>query len=140
MSRVAPDPVPVPSPLIAPVLPAPASLQSPPQAFPTASHPTACPPWCKDRQHPMGHHYGASTTAHWSPQVQLLNPRPLESVTPVVVRAELYRGNEGTALGMPVLYVQGETDIDLSRFEADLFIARAQAFVDTLRVLRRQMT
>lgn len=139
MSRVAPDPVSVPSPFISPVLSAPVSLQSPARITPAASHPTACPPWCKDRQHPAGHHYGSSSTAHWSPQVQLLNPRPLESVAPVVVRAELYRSDADAALGMPVLYVQGETDIDLSRFEADVFIAQAQAFVDTLRVLRRQM-
>ncbi|MGQ4353203.1 hypothetical protein ACN6LJ_001292 [Streptomyces drozdowiczii] len=42
-------------------------------------------------------------------------------------------------MGEPVLYVQGESDIDLTADEADVFIAQAQAFVDTLRVLRQQM-
>ncbi|MCX5138341.1 hypothetical protein [Streptomyces sp. NBC_00338] len=71
--------------------------------------------------------------------MKLLNPRPLDASAPVMLRAELYRGDEGTAVGEPILYVQGETDIDLTRDEADVFIAQAQAFVDTLRVLRRQM-
>jgi hypothetical protein len=37
------------------------------------------------------------------------------------------------------LFVQGETTVDLSHVEADMLIAQAQGFVDTLRVLRSQM-
>ncbi|MYX67400.1 MULTISPECIES: DUF6907 domain-containing protein [unclassified Streptomyces] len=110
-----------------------------PPASPAVSHPTACPSWCKDRHRPLGHHFGPTSTAHWSAQVRLLNLRPLDGSAGVMLRAEVYRGDEGSTVGEPVLYVQGESDIDLSRDEADVFIAQAQAFVDTLRVLRRQM-
>ncbi len=87
----------------------------------------------------VNHLFGPSVTAHWSPQYQLANPRPLADAFPVVLRAELYRSDENAETGETVLYVQGETDIDLSAAEADVFIAQAQAFVDTLRVLRAQM-
>ncbi|WP_329143504.1 hypothetical protein OIU91_06105 [Streptomyces sp. NBC_01456] len=109
---------------------------STPQA---ASHPTPCPAWCKDRCHVAGHHFGPTATWHWSPQYVLGNPRPLSDDSPVILTAELSRGDEGDGVGEAVLYVQGMTDIDLSAAEADIFIAQAQAFVDTLRVLRAQM-
>ncbi|WP_372458236.1 DUF6907 domain-containing protein [Streptomyces sichuanensis] len=55
------------------------------------------------------------------------------------MRAELVWSDEGAELGETRLCVQGETDIDLSAAEADALIAQAQAFVDSLRVLRRRM-
>lgn len=132
MSIVAPESVSVaPTPVVSAPVP-----QQPPAPVP---HPSPCPSWCKDRLHPMDHHFGPTSTAHWSPQVKWMNPRPLEGTSGVLLRAELHRGDAGSALGEPVLYVQGETDIDLTADEADVFIAQAQAFVDTLRVLRRQM-
>ncbi|WP_442817826.1 DUF6907 domain-containing protein [Streptomyces sp. NBC_01591] len=118
------------------VLPEPALV--PAQSVPV-SHPSPCPSWCKDRHRPMGHHFGPTSTAHWSQQVQLSNPKPLSGLSAVMLRAELYRGDQGSEVAEPLLYVQGETDIDLTADEADIFIAQAQAFVDTLRVLRRQM-
>ncbi|WP_327335900.1 hypothetical protein OG384_04500 [Streptomyces sp. NBC_01324] len=122
-----------------PVLSAPVPPQSAPAPAALLPHPTPCPSWCKDRHHPLSHRFGPTSTAHWSPQVKLGNPRPLEDSAAVIMRAELYRGDEGSSMGEPVLYVEGETDIDLTRDEADVFIAQAQAFVDTLRVLRSQM-
>lgn len=101
------------------------------------SHPTPCPPWCKDRLDPLGHVFGPTSTAHWSPQVQLLSP--LDSVAPVLMRAQLYRGDEGPVLSEPVLYLQGETDVALSRAGADVAIARLLGFTAECRVLRRQM-
>jgi hypothetical protein len=52
-----------------------------------------------------------------------------------LLRAELYQDS----LGKVQLFLQGETTVDLSPVEADVLITQAQAFVDTLRVLRRQM-
>lgn len=106
---------------------------------PVAIHPTPCPSWCKHRHLPMAHSFGPTSTAHWSPQAVLPNPNPLPGSSDVVLRAELYRGDEGSDAAETLLYLQGETDIDLTVDEADIFIAQAQAFVDTLRVLRRQM-
>ncbi|WP_445047196.1 DUF6907 domain-containing protein [Streptomyces drozdowiczii] len=116
-------------------------LHDAPVVSPSAppAHPSPCPSWCKDRHRPLGHHFGPTSTAHWSSQVRLPNLRPLDGSAGVMLRAEVYRGDEGESVGEPVLYVQGESDIDLTADEADVFIAQAQAFVDTLRVLRQQM-
>lgn len=110
-----------------------------PVAVESVTHPTACPPWCRDRRHPVAHSFGPTSTAHWSPQHHLPTPRPQAGSSPVMLRAELYRGDRDAEVGQTLLYLQGETDIDLNADEADIFIANAQAFVDTLRVLRRQM-
>lgn len=106
---------------------------------PALSHPTPCPSWCKDRNLPMAHHFGPTSTAHFSLQVQLPNPRPLPGTSSAMLRAELYRGDENDRTSATTLYVQGETDTEMTADDADIFIAQAQAFVDTLRVLRRQM-
>lgn len=103
------------------------------------AHPTPCPAWCKDSHRPMAHSFDRTSTAHWSPQVQLPNPNPLPGSSAVMLRAELYRGDQGAEMAETLLYVQGETDIELTAHEADVFIAHAQAWVDSLRVLRRQM-
>ncbi|MDX2732851.1 hypothetical protein PV320_29955 [Streptomyces sp. PA03-2a] len=87
----------------------------------------------------MDHDFGPAVTAHWSPEYQLAGPRPESKGLPVLLRAELSRLDEGSHEDEVVLYVQGETSVDLKANEADVFIAQAQAFVDTLRVLRRQM-
>lgn len=104
-----------------------------------ASHPTACPSWCRDRRHPAGHHFGPTSTWHWGPQVRLANPDPLPDTIPVILRAELFRADEGDERGEVSMYLSGETDIEMGRDEVDVFIIQAQAFVDTLRAMRRQM-
>lgn len=98
------------------------------------AHPTSCPSWCRDRRAPAGHHFGPSSTAHWSPQYVVRGEG-----SELVLRAELVRLDDGDSRGEEVLYVSGESDAELPPAEADIFIAQAQAFVDTLRVLRRQM-
>lgn len=103
------------------------------------THPTLCPPWCKDRGQPGAHHFGPTATWHWGPQHWLTNPHPLTNDEPIVLRAELFRADEDASTGETRLYVSGETDLDMSADEADAFITQAQAFVDVLRVLRRQM-
>lgn len=104
-----------------------------------ACHPTACPSWCKDRHHVEGHHFGPTATWHWGTQYRLTNPAPLDGDAPVFVRAELFRADEGNGLGEVSMYLSGETDIEMSRDEVDVFVIQAQAFVDTLRTMRRQM-
>ncbi|MFG3510222.1 DUF6907 domain-containing protein [Streptomyces sp. NPDC047821] len=104
-----------------------------------AVHPTACPAWCKDRHAPAVHHFGPSVTWHWSPQYRLANPRPLEGGSASLLRAELVRSDAGGSVGSVRLFVQAEGDVDLTGDEADAFIAAAEAFVERLRVLRRQM-
>lgn len=108
-------------------------------AFAPVAHPTACPSWCADRAHPAGHHFGPSMTAHSSPEQAVANLSPLPGGSPWMIRAELVRLDEGDARGETVLYVQGETDMELSRDEADLFIADFEAMLAKLKVLRRQM-
>ncbi|MCD9196041.1 DUF6907 domain-containing protein [Streptomyces albireticuli] len=115
------------------------SQPSAPAAPAPLSHPTVCPSWCRDRQEPAAHHFGPTATWHWSPQYRLSNPRPLEGDVPVILRSELYRSDEESGTGEVKLYLSGETDIDLGRDEADVLIADLDAFVATLRVLRRQM-
>ena len=56
-----------------------------------------------------------------------------------MIRAELVRMDEGDVRGETVLYVQGESDVELSAEEVDLHIADLEAWVAKLRVLRRQM-
>ncbi|MFF2944058.1 DUF6907 domain-containing protein [Streptomyces niveus] len=103
------------------------------------SHPTPCPPWCRDRHAQLAHSFGPTSTWHWSPQYVVDNPRPLDGGPSTLLRAELVRSDEDGVTGGTSLYFQAEGDIDLSADEADIFIAQAQAWVDTLRVLRRQM-
>ncbi|MDI5965769.1 DUF6907 domain-containing protein [Streptantibioticus silvisoli] len=117
--------------------PAPASLV--PGATPPLSHPTPCPSWCRHRFRPLGHHFGPSSTAHFSLQQVLANPDPLPGDLPVLLRAEVTRLDEGGELGEPVMFVQGETDIELDAAGADMLIADMEAFVAKLRVLRGQM-
>jgi hypothetical protein len=80
----------------------------------------------------MRHDFGPSFTPHWGPAQVLAGPSPL-------LRAELLRLDEHAETGETVLYLSGETHAELSPDEADIFIAQAQAFVDGLRVMRRQM-
>lgn len=110
-----------------------------PVAAPAASHPTPCPSWCKHRDELTAHHFGPTMTAHWSPQYMLTNPRPLPGTVPIVMRAELSQIDEGDETAEPTLYLSGETDIDLSREEADIFIPQMEAFLVAVKVLRRQM-
>lgn len=103
------------------------------------SHPTPCPPWCKDRGHRIDHRFGPTCTFHWGSRYSVSNPRPLEDAEVTLLTAELVVGDEDGRLGEASLFIEGASDIDLSPAEADVFIAQMQAFVDTLRVLRGQM-
>jgi hypothetical protein len=87
----------------------------------------------------MAHRFGPTSTFHWSPQYTVSSPRPFDADSAVILSAELCVGDEDDQQGETTLYVYGDTDIDLSAAEADIFIANMQAFVDTLRVLRQQM-
>lgn len=104
-----------------------------------AVHPTACPPWCKHRRAPQTHHFGPTMTWHWGPQFQLRNPDALSDVIPVIVRAQLFRCDEGDATGEQGLYLSGETDVELGRDDAEIFIGQMQGFVDTMRLMLQQM-
>ncbi|MFF2184592.1 DUF6907 domain-containing protein [Streptomyces sp. NPDC058155] len=129
-STAATSPAPLPHQPAAPAAPAPS---------PT-SHPTPCPSWCRDRHAPLAHSFGPTSTWHWSPRYVVDNPRPLDGGPSTLLCAELVRSDEDGVTGGTSLYFQAEGDIDLSADEADIFIAQAQAWVDTLRVLRRQMS
>jgi hypothetical protein len=109
-----------------------------PTVTPTA-HPTPCPSWCRDRKQPAQHHFGPTVTWHWSPQYQLRNPAPLDNDIPVIVRAELFRCDEGDVVGEPSLYLSGETDMELGRDETEIFIGQLRGFVDTMEIMLRQM-
>ncbi|MFD3520458.1 DUF6907 domain-containing protein [Streptomyces sp. NPDC058653] len=100
-------------------------------------HPTPCPAWCKDRNHPTAHNSSTHDTAHRSPE--LLLTAPGINGPDVIVRAELFRLDELDSSSEEVIYVQGEGQREMSGPELDVFIAQAQGFVDSLRVLRGQL-
>ncbi|KIZ16865.1 DUF6907 domain-containing protein [Streptomyces natalensis] len=102
------------------------------------SHPTACPSWCRDRHAPVAHEFGPSVTSHWGVQARLDNPAAF-GAGESFMRAELYRYDAGSEVGATTMYVQGQTDVEMTAAEVDVLLVQAQAFVDTLRVLRAQM-
>lgn len=104
-----------------------------------ASHPTACPAWCRHRADPASHHFGPTATWHWGRQQVLANPDPLEGDEPVLVRAQLCRTDEGDGTGEALLFLSGESDVELDAAALDVWLVQAQAFVDTLRIMRQQM-
>ncbi|WP_407563343.1 DUF6907 domain-containing protein [Streptomyces sp. 184] len=108
-------------------------MSTPTQAPTALHHPTPCPPWCKDRA-ASRHDAGPSLTPHFSQQIQLDVPG-----AGVLARAELVRLDETGERSEAALFIQGESTAELSGVEADLFIARAEAWVDGLRALRREM-
>lgn len=120
----------------APVVPAQAASSQPSE--PHVQHPTACPSWCRDRHAPVAHEFGPSVTSHWGVQAALVNPAVFAAGEPLM-RAELFRYDAGSGVGETTLYVQGQTDVEMSAVEVDMLLVQAQAFVDTLRVLRAQM-
>ncbi|MEE6264917.1 hypothetical protein V2E29_04550 [Streptomyces diastatochromogenes] len=117
----------------APVVPSPSAVSESP-----VQHPTPCPLWCRDRHAPTKHVFGPSVTSHWGIQARLDNPAVF-AAGESFMRAELFRYDGGSDAGETTLYVQGQTDVEMSAPEVDLLIVQAQAFVDTLRVLRSQM-
>ncbi|MGH3584700.1 MAG: DUF6907 domain-containing protein [Pseudonocardia sp.] len=118
------------------VLPAPASVL--PLTARSAPHPTPCPTWCRET-HSAASAAPLLATAHQSAQHRVANPDPLPGYAEHMLRAQLTRIDRRGETGVPVLYVAGDGDVELPADEADSFIAQAQAFVDILRVLRRQM-
>ena len=106
---------------------------------PTAQHPTICPPWCKHRTHPAGHHFGPTATWHFSTQYKLPNTDPAYPNDHTLLRVELVRCDEDGAVGETRLVVSGESDQETNAAETDILLVDLQALVDTVRVLRRQM-
>ncbi|WP_419994782.1 DUF6907 domain-containing protein [Streptomyces boninensis] len=105
---------------------------------PAASSP--CPAWCAlgpvDSQE---HNGGPRATVHRSVEALLAGPCDGFGEN-VAVRAEIYSlEEEGERQCPAVIYVQGESDFELTSEQADVFIADAEQFLATLRVLRAQM-
>ncbi|MFI5831049.1 DUF6907 domain-containing protein [Streptomyces sp. NPDC051578] len=96
----------------------------------------ACPSWCREVHGPGVTGWLAT---HQSTQYGLANPAPLEGYPEVMLRTQLTRVERCDQASRTVLYIAGDGDVELTADEADVFILQAQAFVDTLRVLRRQM-
>jgi hypothetical protein len=105
---------------------------------PTTLHPSPCPPWCR-QPHSIAASAPHQTTGHMSLAHSMPNPQPLDEDSTVFLRAQLYQLDEGNEVGWTRMYIAGETDVELNAEEADIFITQMQAFVDTLRILRRQM-
>jgi hypothetical protein len=103
------------------------------------SHPTPCPPWCKDRGAQARHDFGPTVTCHWSPQYQIPNPTPMDATGDTLLRAELVRLDEGDEIGRTRMYVSGESATELDPTGADIAIAHVQAVLDTMRAMRRHM-
>lgn len=104
----------------------------------SVTHPTACPPWCKHDRFPAGHNHSPRDTAHRSFELRLAAPGS-STDSAVLARAELFRLDENADVGDTILWISGETEFALAPGEVDAFLVQAQAFVDTLRVLRQQM-
>jgi hypothetical protein len=102
------------------------------------THPTPCPVWCKDGRYPAGHNHGLRDTAHRSFELKLAAPGT-STASSVLVRAELFRLDENAGIGDACLWIAGQTEFALTPSEFDVFLVQAQAFVDSLRVLRAQM-
>ncbi|MFD5419453.1 hypothetical protein ACFWJT_15690 [Streptomyces sp. NPDC127069] len=99
------------------------------------AHPSPCPSWCKDYGSPMRHHFGPSSTAHWSRQVVL----PGEGGE-LLARAELVRLDGADRLGETVLHLSGESEVEVEELvDVDVLIAQGEAWVAGLRVLRAWM-
>ncbi|GAA0454013.1 DUF6907 domain-containing protein [Streptomyces stramineus] len=142
MSNVLPSRVlPLPAVADATVPVQPSATPPPPSAaaVPSLPHPSVCPSWCKDRRDRAAHTFGPTSTSHWGSQYRLANPFPGAAPDEWLVSAELYREDTNTDTGYTTLYVQGVSDAELEAPEVDALIAQAEAFVATLRVLRRQM-
>lgn len=105
----------------------------------SVSHPTPCPPWCADRHAPLAHHFGPTQTVHSSRTVSAENPRSVSRDLRTFISAELMRFDDNAAMGDVRLWMSGGTDGEFDRDETDMLINDLQAFVDNLRVLRRQM-
>lgn len=127
----------MPSQSAAPVLSAPVPPQ-PPAPFAPSAHPAACPSWCRER-HDAAACASLGLMPHLSAEYRVENPAPLDDESAFMLRAQLLQIDRVTGEDTLVMYVSGESDVELEADEADVLIAQMQAFVDTLRVLRRQM-
>lgn len=108
-----------------------------PETSVAAQPPSVCPSWCKDRD---GRHSPRTRVAwHWSPQQTLANTDVFCPDEDTILGVELVRCDEDGHVGEARLYVSGESHMELTAGETDIFLIQLQAFVDTVRVLRRQM-
>lgn len=102
-------------------------------------HPTACPSWCVEIGRPMDHHFGPTSTSHFSRKFALDGVcSAVAGDEPTMMRASLYRLDTDRC-GETVLSLYGETETELTANEADIFIGNLQAFLNTVHVLRRGM-
>ncbi|MEU0354930.1 DUF6907 domain-containing protein [Streptomyces cyaneofuscatus] len=104
-----------------------------------AAHPTPCPAWCREK-HQASACAALRMTIHLSAEHGVANPDPLDGdLTDVLIKAQLLKIDRTPEEDTFVMYLSGETDVEVDKDGADILIAQMQAFVDTLRVLRRQM-
>lgn len=113
-------------------------LRSHAAPFAPSAHPAACPSWCRER-HDAAACASLGLMPHLSAEYRVENPAPLDDESAFMLRAQLLQIDRVTGEDTLVMYVSGESDVELEADEADVLIAQMQAFVDTLRVLRRQM-
>ncbi|MGW2113751.1 DUF6907 domain-containing protein [Streptomyces zhihengii] len=116
-----------------------ASAVSAPLSTAAGSHPTPCPAWCMHLGKPLAHNFGPTMTPHWGAPAVLDGPLPGLDGSSTLLSAELYRGDSDGVISEPTLYVKGDADQELSAFEVDLLIARAESFTAQLQFLRAQM-
>lgn len=124
---------PVSLPASAPILP-----QVPSRTPETAAAPASCPSWCRET-HDVTACGVLGVTTHLSSEHSVANPDPLDDAPALMMRAQLLKIDRAQGENTLVMYVNGESDVELGGDDADILIAQMQAFVDTLRVLRRQM-
>jgi hypothetical protein len=103
----------------------------------TPVHPTPCASWCQHRQLPRGHNHTANDTVHRSVSLALRAPGSGDGEA--LVRAELFQLDERADIGTALMYLEGETSVELSGPEVAIFIAYGRAFFDGLEVLHREM-
>ncbi|RPK56183.1 hypothetical protein EES43_24385 [Streptomyces sp. ADI96-02] len=104
-----------------------------------AAHPTLCPAWCRE-SHQAAACATMRMTVHLSAEHSVANPDPLDGdVADALIKAQLLKIDRTPDDDTLVMYLSGETDAEVDKNGADILIAQMQAFVDTLRVLRRQM-
>ncbi len=123
------------APAPAPVLSAPV----PPQPPAPVSHPTPCAAWCREK-HLASACATLGMTIHLSAEHSVANPDPLDGdSSDALIKAQLLKIDRSPDEDTFVMYLGGESDVEVDKDGADILIAQMQAFVDTLRVLRRQM-
>ncbi|MFD8919425.1 DUF6907 domain-containing protein [Streptomyces sp. NPDC059569] len=97
-----------------------------------------CPTWC------LGGHnaeYAAQTgvLTHLSTEYFLPNPKPLSETAETVLRVALIRTDSQTEKGRAKFYLCGESEVEVTASEAEIFLAQLEAFTSVASILRSQM-